>query len=76
MDKPVVTGIRMYTIQVNNPPPSYPIGYFPRKFRYLRDAKQCAQRAVEAGASMARVEYPDGREIDLRPIITNKGDQT
>lgn len=59
---------RSYVVQVNDPPPEYPPGYFPRKFRYQKDAHQCAKLAVERGATMARVEYPNGGEYDYRPM--------
>lgn len=45
----------------------YPAGYFPRKFYYLKEAKECAQTAVDRGATLARVEYPNGGELDFRP---------
>ncbi len=56
-----------YVVRVNPPAAfstlrwDYPIGYFPRKFYYLKDAKACAQRACERGASIAFVDYPGGR---------------
>jgi hypothetical protein len=57
----------VYTVRVNDIPPCYKFGYFPRKFAYKKDAIECAKRAVEAGASMARVECPGGGELDFRP---------
>ncbi len=57
----------MYVVQVNDPPKDFRHGFFPRKVRYLKDAKALAQEAVDKGASMARVECPKGGEIDFRP---------
>lgn len=45
----------------------YPTGYFPRKFKYKRDAITAAKDAVRKGATMARVECPGGGELDYRP---------
>ena len=58
---------KFYTVQVNDPPSYYKPHFFPRKLRYEKDAKALAQEAVDLGASMARVEYPDGGELDFRP---------
>jgi hypothetical protein len=62
----------MYTVQVNDPPPLYGIGYFPRKFRYKKKAIECAKAAIANGATMARVECPGGGEIDYRLKATTK----
>jgi hypothetical protein len=59
----------MYNVLVNDPPSIYKPGWFPRKYRYRRDAEKAAQAAVDAGASFARVEFPDGAELDFRPKI-------
>ena len=56
--------MKFYTVQVNDPPPQYKRGYFPRRFRYKKDAITCAKAAIVAGASMARVECPIG-ELDF-----------
>lgn len=56
-----------YVVRVNDAPPIYPARYFPRKFRYKKEAVACAQAAIEAGATMARVECPNGGELDYRP---------
>lgn len=51
----------------------YGEGYFPRKVHYKREAIALAKRAVEIpqagqyGATMARVEFPDGGELDFYP---------
>ena len=57
----------MYTVRVNDVPDVYPARYFPRKYRYLTQAKEAAQKAVDSGASAARIEYPNGAELDYRP---------
>ena len=57
----------MYTVQVNDPPACYKRGHFPRKFKLLKDAKLAAKGAVDAGASFARIEFPNGVEVDFRP---------
>jgi hypothetical protein len=58
---------KFYTVQVNDPPSIYSPDYFPRKFRYERDAIAAALAAVAAGATMARVEYPVMGERDFYP---------
>lgn len=58
---------KMYTVQVNDVPAVYPARYFPRQYRYKKEAIAAAQNAVNAGASMARVECPNGGELDYRP---------
>lgn len=57
----------MYTVQVNDAPSIYKSGYFPRNFKVKSDAIRCAKSAVAAGASLARVECPNGGELDFRP---------
>ncbi len=57
----------MYTVQVNDAPPCYKYGYFPRKYKYKMNAIAAAQAAIDAGATMARVEFPGGGELDFRP---------
>ena len=56
-----------YVVQVNDPPAVYPSRYFPRRFKYKMEAIECAKRAIDAGASFARVEFPAGGELDFRP---------
>lgn len=56
----------MYQVYVNDIPSCYGAGYFPRKIKYLRDAKRVAREVLQEGASFVRIEYPDGRELDLR----------
>lgn len=63
---------KMYVVRVNAPEGivrtwDYPTGYFPRKTYYLKDAKEIAQTAIKKGATMARIEYPEGGELDFRP---------
>lgn len=64
----------MYKVLVNDPPSVYPVGYFPRKYRYKNDAIQKAKDAIAAGASAARVEFPNGAELDFRPSEERKKD--
>lgn len=59
--------MQSYVVQVNDPPKYFAPGYFPRKFKYKKDAIAIAELAVERGATMARVECPNGGEIDFRP---------
>lgn len=56
-----------YVVRVNDPPAVYKPGYFPRAFHLKKEAELAAQMAIRRGASMARVECPDGAEIDFRP---------
>lgn len=56
-----------YTVRVNDRPPEYPPGYFPRKFRYKAEAIKCAKLAIQRGATMARVEFPKMGELDFYP---------
>src|SRR5262245_14808951 len=60
---------KSYVVRVNDVPPVYPANYFlhGRKFRYKRDAITCAKEAIAHGATMARVECPNGGELDFRP---------
>ena len=58
---------REYTVQVNDVPLVYPTGYFPRKFRYKNEAITCATEAISFGATLSRVECPNGSELDFRP---------
>lgn len=59
---------RTYTVLVNDAPAIYPRNFFPRKYRYKKEAIAAAQAAVDAGASFARVENDrDGVELDFRP---------
>ena len=60
---------KVYTVQVNDVPALYPVGYFPRKFKYKEDAIACAKDAVKHGATMARVEFPDMGKLDFRPEV-------
>lgn len=55
-----------YVVHVNNPPALYKPGYFPRSFKLKRDAIDCVLNAINCGASMGRVECPDGAELDFR----------
>jgi transcription antitermination factor NusG len=57
----------MYTVRVNDVPSIYPVGYFPRKYRYKKEAVNAAETVVAMGARMARVECPGGGELDFRP---------
>jgi hypothetical protein len=59
----------MYIVQVNDAPPIYRAGYFPRRFKSKAEAVRCAKAAIVAGATMARVECPNGGELDFRPSI-------
>lgn len=63
---------KFYVVQVNDAPPVYNLNYFPRKFRYKWEAIDCAKRAIAAGATMARVECPNGGELDFRPEKQSK----
>jgi hypothetical protein len=57
-----------YTVHVNQPahqPWPYSPSYFPRKFSDKAAAIQCAKDAIAAGAPRARVECPDGSELDF-----------
>lgn len=54
-----------YIVQVNDAPPIYAKGYFPRKYKYKKEAIACAKLAVQNGASKARVECPNGGELDF-----------
>jgi hypothetical protein len=56
-----------YEVKVNDIPSIYQRGYFPRKFHYKKDAIACAKEAIGNGASMARVECPNGAELNFRP---------
>jgi len=58
---------KFYTVQVNDAPSIYPYGYFPRKYRYEKEAIAAAKSAVEKGATKARVEYPECGERDFYP---------
>jgi hypothetical protein len=58
--------MKTYTVQVNNPPKLYKSGFFPRKYTYKSHAVAAAKAAVAAGATMARVECPNGGELDFR----------
>lgn len=60
---------KSYVLCVNDPPPIYPRGYFPRKFKYKKEAVTAAKAAIAAGASFARVECPVMGEIDFRPEV-------
>lgn len=62
----------MYVLQVNDIPKHYKPGYFPRKFRLLKDAKKAAEEVIREGATMARIECPNGGELDYRPSTTKK----
>lgn len=59
--------MKYYVVRVNDPPSIYRAGYFPRKFKYKREAINVAQEAIDLGASFARVECPNGGELDFRP---------
>lgn len=56
-----------FVVRVVDPPAIYEADHFPRTFRYEKEAKAAAQAAVDAGAVMARVEYPNGAELDFLP---------
>jgi hypothetical protein len=55
-----------YIVRVDRPV-GYPPKFFPKKFINAGAAKAAAQAAVDKGAAMARVEFPDGSELDFRP---------
>jgi len=61
----------MYIVQVNKPDNTqswpWPLTYFPRKYKYLKEAKKAAQSAINHGSLLARIEYPNGAELDFRP---------
>lgn len=59
---------KCYVVQVNDAPAIYQSNYFPRSFRYKQDAIACAKIAVQNGATMARVECPNGGELDFKPV--------
>lgn len=40
-------------------------GYFPRKFRYLKDAKESVDEALRHGATRMRIKWPNGAEQDV-----------
>jgi len=59
----------------------YPVGYFPRDFRYLREARMCAGDAIAAGARSVRIEGSNGVEYDIKklskePIVKPKYNRT
>jgi hypothetical protein len=63
-----------YTVQVNPPHNlatapnwNYRPGFFPRKFHYVVEAEECAKQAIRNGATMARIEGPNGIELDFKP---------
>lgn len=56
-----------YVVKVDGVPPCYKPRHFPRRFRYKKEAIAAAKEAVAAGAAMARVECPNGGELDFRP---------
>ena len=57
-----------YTVQVNGDVSHvYGAGFFPRKYHYKKDAIAVAKQAIRNGAAMARVECPNGGELDFRP---------
>lgn len=62
-----------YIVRVNCPEQMglsgwpYASNYFPRTFYYLKDARISARQAIRSGATMARIDYPDGREENFRP---------
>lgn len=58
---------KSYQVCVLDPPAMYARDYFPRSFHYKKEAIACAKLVVSQGASMARVECPNGGEIDFRP---------
>lgn len=62
-----VPGGKFYRVLVNDVPYDYPKDYFPRKFRYKKDAVKSAEEAIRKGATLARVECPNGGELDFRP---------
>jgi hypothetical protein len=62
----------MYVVRANDVPSQYQSNYFPRSFHYKKDAIACAKAVVVAGATMARIECPNGGELDFRQK-TNKG---
>lgn len=65
-----------HTVHVNDVPPFYSPHYFPRQFRSLKAAIECAKRAVEVGATMARVEIHGGGELDYRPEQATESPRT
>lgn len=63
---------KTYTVRVNDVPAIYASNYFPRQFNYKKDAIDCAKKAIEAGATMARVEFPKMGELDFYPPKKSK----
>lgn len=62
----------MYKVLANDVPKTYPPGYFPREYHYQKEAIAAAKMVVRRGASMARVECPDGSELDFRKENSNE----
>lgn len=58
----------MYTVRISGKVQYFPPGYFPRKFHFKASAIRIAKQAIEHGASMARVEFPNMGELDFRPL--------
>ena len=59
-----------FVVRVNDPPACYKPGHFPRKFGTEKGAVAAAKEAVNAGASKARVDFPDMGELDFYPPKT------
>ncbi len=53
----------MYTVHAVNPPALYGPDYFPRQFRYKKDAVNCAKWVVSHGATSASVTTPNSPAI-------------
>ena len=62
---------RSYTVQVTGVPSVYPMGYFPRKYRYRKEAVDVATTVIELGATSVVIRCPNGEEI-IFPTKTNK----
>lgn len=58
---------RYYILQVNDPPLQYPARYFPRKYATKQQALEAGRVVVTQGATLARIECPNGGEVDIRP---------
>lgn len=63
---------KYYVVRVNDPPAIYKPGYFPREFGVKRHAIEAAQQAIRNGATLARVEFPNGGGIEFRPSTTQQ----
>lgn len=51
----------MYIVEVEKAPASYQKSYFPREAKYLKEAKEIAQKALNAGAVNVKVKHKNGK---------------